>query len=310
MTHKPVTFTAILALAATLTSISHASDLPGNVAWGDSLADAGGKLARHCKATRTISVDPPSFPLAESSEQHFICRDFGFGAVNVDAMAFVFADDKLVMLETRGGAAAAFGAADNEEVRDYLHYRIMNDLEKFVDSKNDAVWFLSKPALHPNLFTWSNPFLATTGEPTRLYDPSAATPDMLAFGGKLDDLRASYETSCPLLAIEGDQRVWLPHKPSSQTQVNCFGFEYAGFPRKIEAVFGDGELEVVWILTGESEEDRVRQALIAAFGEPEFVSKKWELFAGKRVALRKDKPEVLMISEKMLPYYESDFEEE
>ena len=29
----------------------------------------------------------------------------------------------------------------------------------------------------------------------------------------------------------------------------------------------------------------------------------WEVFAGERVALRKDKPEVLMISEKMIPYY-------
>ena len=95
-------------------------------------------------------------------------------------------------------------------------------------------------------------------------------------------------------------------EPSTQAQVNCFGYEYAGFPRKFEAIYGDGILEVVWILTGKGEENRVRQALIEAFGPAENINDQWETFAGFRVSLRKDKPEVLLLSERMVPYYKKE----
>jgi len=47
--------------------------------------------------------------------------------------------------------------------------------------------------------------------------------------------------------------------PNAQFQIDCFGVEYAGFPRKIEARFGDDRLNTVWILTGSGEEDRLRK---------------------------------------------------
>lgn len=106
-----------------------------------------------------------------------------------------------------------------------------------------------------------------------------------------------------MLNIETIEKPWLPNKPASQVQINCVGYEYAGFPRRIEAVFGDDVLEVVWILTGKNEEGRVRRALVEEFGEAEIVNDVWEVFGDQRVALRKDKPEILMISEKMIPYY-------
>ena len=150
-----------------------------------------------------------------------------------------------------------------------------------------------------NLFTWSNPYLVTTPS----YNTSATTPGFLVFGEKYEQLKPQFERACPMLNIETIEQPWLPNKPTSQIQINCVGYEYAGFPRRIEAVFGDGVLEVVWILTGKNEEDRVRQALVEAFGAAEIVGDVWEVFEGQRVALRKDKPEILMISEKMIPYY-------
>ena len=92
-----------------------------------------------------------------------------------------------------------------------------------------------------------------------------------------------------------------------QQQLDCFGFEYAGFPRKIEAVFGDGILEQVWILTGKPEEDRIRQALTEAYGAPSFVDENWEVFDDGRVMLRKDKPEVLMVSDRLAPLYRAEY---
>lgn len=102
-----------------------------------------------------------------------------------------------------------------------------------------------------------------------------------------------------LVVDRASDQVWLLNQPEVQQQVDCFGFEFAGFPRKIEAVFGDGILEQAWILTGQGEEGRVRDALIAEYGEPTFVNEQWEVFHNKRVMLRKDKPEVLMLSEKL-----------
>ena len=76
---------------------------------------------------------------------------------------------------------------------------------------------------------------------------------------------------------------------------------------KIEAlavpIFGDGVLELAWILTGKEEEDRVRQALIKAYGQPELVTDTWEAFKGWQIALRKDKPEVLVLSENLAPIF-------
>lgn len=68
-------------------------------------------------------------------------------------------------------------------------------------------------------------------------------------------------------------------------------------------VFGDGVLELVWILTAKPEEERVRQALIDVYGPPEHRSANWDVFARGQIALRKDKPEVLAISERLVPFY-------
>lgn len=283
-------------------SAAYAGDLPGHVAWGDSVTDVQARLATHCDQVRLVDVPQPSLPLAERTEHHVVCSGFRSGVGKVEAIAFAFADDQLALAEARGGAVAAFGAADGEDAVSYLHYRVSGS-ERFSVPRDDTVWFVSEPALHPNLFTWASPHLSSVGALAHAYNPSAAIPGVLAFGGELDALLAGFEEGCGFLAVEAIDNVWLPHGPASQTQVNCFGLEYAGFPRKVEAVFGDGMLEVAWILTGKPEEARVRDALVAEFGAPGLVSETWEVFADGRVALRKDKPEVLMISERMVPYY-------
>ena len=80
-----------------------------------------------------------------------------------------------------------------------------------------------------------------------------------------------------------------------------------GFPRKVEARFGNNILNVVWILTGKGEEDRIRQALIAEFGNPIFVTDEWEIFNDWQVGLRKDKPEVLLMEKSIGLGYKSSY---
>lgn len=95
--------------------------------------------------------------------------------------------------------------------------------------------------------------------------------------------------------------------PNAQIQINCFGVMYAGFPRKIEARFGDDTLNVVWILTGKGEEDRIRQALISQYGNAIFSTNDWEIFNDWQVGLRKDKPEVLLMEKNIGLEYKTTF---
>ena len=97
-----------------------------------------------------------------------------------------------------------------------------------------------------------------------------------------------------------------PGDPNAQLQIDCFGIQYAGFPRKFEARFGDNKLNMVWILTGKGEEDRIRQKLIESYGSPIFTNDAWEVFENWQVFLRKDKPEVLLLTPELGEFYKKD----
>jgi hypothetical protein len=46
----------------------------------------------------------------------------------------------------------------------------------------------------------------------------------------------------PLSVGRSIDEVWLATKPVAQFQIDCFGYEIAGYPRKLEFVFGDASL--------------------------------------------------------------------
>jgi len=282
-----------------LTSPATANRLIGDLSWGDDHQQVLVALEKLCNEIRVVEVKSPTFPLARKKEQHLVCYGLALPRGHIDGAAFVIADDKLSLIEARGGAVAAIAESRADKPSHYLDRKVFDGGELIVDEGNDTIWLSSKEALPLNLFTWSNPYLATTPS----YNLSAATPDFLVFGEKFEKLKPLFVQACPMVNVETIEKPWLPNTPATQLQLNCVGYEYAGFPRRIEAVFGDGILEVVWILTGKNEEDRVRTALVEAFGAAKVIAADWEVFEGQRVALRKDKPEVLMISEKMVPYY-------
>jgi hypothetical protein len=295
---------ALVALAAASSAL--AVEPVEGLGLGDSLEVARRVATVRCGEHREVEVSPPSFPLARDEEIHLLCLGWETPRGTVERAAFVFGDGVLAAIEARGGAVAAL-AGESGEAESYLHYQVFNDWRRLADPATDTVWILDDGALHLNLFTWSNPFLSGKGEAAPAYRQSAAVPPLLDFEAPLAAQLARFEEECPLLEVSRAERVWLPNGPESQAQINCFGYEYAGFPRKFEAVYGDGRLHVVWILTGKGEEGRLRRALGEAFGEPFAVNEKWELFAGGRVGLRKDKPEVLLLSEEIAPLYRGEF---
>ena len=117
-----------------------------------------------------------------------------------------------------------------------------------------------------------------------------------------DELAPEIEQACAFTFTQ-DLEPGLPTEPETQTQIDCFGYPIAGFERKIEFVFGDGQLELIWIRTGSGEEDRLRDMLTGQFGEGELLMDGMESFADRHVILRTDKPELLMASDAIFEAY-------
>ena len=296
---------ALLALATPAGAAVMSEALHG-VAPGQSIEDVRAAIEPHAAGMKLVEVEAPVIPVAESAEAHLIVT--GLEAANgtkLGSAAFVFGDGALAYVELRGNVRAAVETYVTGELGTFMHFEASMQDMLVIDTSADAGWLLTPETAHPHMFMWSNPHL-DEGE-SKSYAASVARPSVLEFGAALEDVKKAMESACVLSQVQEIEKVWLPNEPERQTQINCYGHEYGGFPRKIEAVFGDGILELAWILTGKGEEDRLRKALIAEFGEPEFVSEDMEAFAGWRVALRKDKPEVLMISEKLVPAYKAHF---
>jgi hypothetical protein len=279
------------------------------VHWGESPDVVEENIAEFSRSLEFVVVDPPRFPLAAEHEAHLIARDYrsddGF---HVDAVAFTFADGKLVQIEARGGAIIALMPRAIGDAHSYEGYVEYPRSLLFARPKEDVVWLLTPPGLHPHLYLWDNPYISAAVDSVPTLDISAVRPDFLEFGEELNELLPRMQAACRIVQREQVPKPWLPTEPAVQVAVNCFGVVFAGFPRKLETAFGDGTLQLGWMGTAAQEEPRVRQALVEAYGEPEYVNDSWEAFQGWTVALRKDVPEVYFISERLAPVYQKRFE--
>lgn len=254
---------------------------------------------------KLISVEEPSFPLAKNKEDHIICKNIKTDFGTISKAVFTFADDSLKYIEVRGNVNKVFTTSIIDTARTYLDYRVYASKKLFLKKKEDAAWILTQEAMHVNLFTWGNPYLNSNNNLNHA-KYSNKLPAFIKMGATLEELRLVLEAKSKFTNIEKLDGT----DPNAQLQINCFGIDYLGFPRKIEARFGDGILNMVWILTGKGEEDRVRKALINQFGNAVYVNEDWEIFNDWQVGLRKDKPEVLLIKKELgLQYKKSYFKQ-
>lgn len=295
----------VLLLTLILPSIllAQAESIFNEVHLNESLEIVSKKLSSITENSKVITTEKPTFPLAKDREDHLVCSNLTTANGIINKAVFTFADNKLVYIEARGNTYKTLVAGRQDTARNYMNYEVYVEDRLFLNKEKDAAWIITPEAMHTNLFTWQNPHLDPDFTSKKVSTNSKKIPVFLKMGTSLEEIK-------PLL--EGNSNFTNTEEldgsdPNAQFQVNCFGVEYLGFPRKIEARFGNNKLNVVWILTAKGEEDRIRKALTSQFGDPIFVNEDWEIFDNWQVGLRKDKPEVLLMEKEIGLDYKSSY---
>ena len=299
--HK--TLCLIMLLMTPFLFYGQAEAIFNGVTLNESLETVTEKITKISKTVKNISLDKPSFPLAKTKEDHLISSQIKTANGTIDKAVFTFADNKLVFIEARGNVQQVFASKRIDTASVYLSYEVYAADKLFLDKKKDVARIMTEEATHPNLFVWENPYLNENYKAETKPTDSNEIPAFLTMGASMDELKPLLEANSAFTNTEE-----LDGKdPNAQVQINCFGVDYLGFPRKIEARFGDNKLNVVWILTAKGEEERIRQALVAQFGDPIFVTDDWEIFNNWQVGLRKDKPEVLLMEQQIGLEYKTSY---
>lgn len=263
------------------------------ITMNESLEAVQSKLKGISKSSKVINIKQPIFPLAKNKEQHLICSDIKTETGTISKAVFTFSDDRLTYIEAHGNVQQSLATKLTDTAFTYIDYEVYQKQKLLINSKKDIAWILTNESMHLNLFAWENPYLNKKQQ--KDLPNTGLIPTFIKMGATFEELNESIEANSSFTfkeTLDGSD-------PNAQYQVNCFGVNYLGFPRKIEARFGNDQLNVVWILTGKQEEDRIRQALLKQYGQPIFQDEVWEVFNNWQVALRKDKPEVLLMQQEI-----------
>lgn len=286
---------AFLTLIFPLVLSAQVESVFNDIRLNQSLEVVAQKLSEISEKSNIISVDKPSFPLANSKEEHLVCSQVKTDNGIISRVVLTFADDKLKYIEARGNVVKALTSKLTDTVRTYLSYNVYVAEKLFLKKNDDVAWILTQEAMRNYLFAWENPYLNPDYKFETKSKPSSQIPSFIKMGATFDELKPLLEVKSKFISTEELDGT----DSNAQIQINCFGIDYLGFPRTFETRFGNNILNVVWILTGKGEEDRIRKALTKQYGKPIFINDNWEIFNNWQVALRKDKPEVLLMEKKI-----------
>ncbi len=278
-------------------NIAQAQETPiGGVEMGQSEATATSAINAACDRVARIEVMATRFPAASESEVHLRCTTLTLtdGRAGGDAM-FTFADDKLVLIDTRSQADNL--RPDTEPVAQYEDFDIYMPQRIIVNAKTGQSAVFGEIGVLPLAFHWDNP--ARTSDAVSAPNAEFFLPPEVVFGASLADMTATLNDVCPLSVGRSIDEVWLATKPAAQFQIDCFGYEIAGYPRMLEFVFGDASLQQMWLMFGQGDIPRIREFLTANYGDAISVDDQYEIFDEGRLALRKDIPEIRMVSDEI-----------
>lgn len=121
-------------------------------------------------------------------------------------------------------------------------------------------------------------------------------PEYLRFGASLVEVQSALTSKCAALNTRSISPITAPLAKESQVQIDCEGFRYGGAERKMELVFQDDQLDIIWILLAEEELPLFKQEFTQAYGEPSFEIDFGTVFLQANAAVRIQPPEVLFAS--------------
>lgn len=297
-----ITLLAIF-LFTSFASQAQISTIFNGIKFDESLLNTQIKLSTISNDVKLIKIAKPNFPLSKNKEEHLIASMVKVKNGIIDKVVFTFSDDKLCYIQAKGNVIKGLISNIKSEVKTYLDYQIYKSDLLFINTKSDIAWLLTPESLHPNLFTWNNPYLNSNKSNEINYNPSVKIPSFIQMGENIEYLMPLLKSNSKFIDVQK-----LKETDSiTKTQINCFGIEYAGFPRKFEARFENNKLNMVWILTGKGEENRIRKKLTEEYGKAIFINDSWEVFNNWTVLLRKDKPEVLLLTKELGLMYKKQY---
>jgi hypothetical protein len=94
----------------------------------------------------------------------------------------------------------SIASESKEEAKTYLNYQVYTSDLLYINKKSDNAWILTAESLHPNLFTWNNPYLNSNIEIN--YNPSAKTPSFIKMEENLKVLLPLLKENSDFIKIE------------------------------------------------------------------------------------------------------------
>lgn len=296
-------FVALAGLSGSYPPASADTVLPMPVlALGSALSSSLDDLQRICIRLERFAGPSPRLPTTYDDEAFLTCQ------MSDGMIGLAYSDDALVLVQLRGTPLVerlttqieAAGIEIDDASVPYAGLDIFPSPALAVDPEGGRAWLLSPAHLHAHLFLFDqfeldvDAALSSQGADGQGV-ADALLPEGLEVGSELAVVRTVLSEHCPVYDERSISPPTLPGDLRSQVQIDCFGLNVAGFPRKAEFVFGDGRLDLIWILTGEEEQGRMRAYLSERYGQPVRETETYIVW-GDGLVLRKDVPEVLMAS--------------
>lgn len=163
----------------------------------------------------------------------------------------------------------------------------------------------SRSLLLPALAALCYAATAATAGPTT--EPVGA-PKVAEFGATVSAMQTALASHCSQIETRELDIAKLPVAKHSHTQIDCHGLQHAGGERLAEFVFADDALVFVWVLTNAEEEDALLKALNQHYGPPSHDLDAVVAFTDHRLALRRDKAELLYYGEAVAELYSGWFD--
>lgn len=259
---------------------------------GSGLQSSIDDLEGICARLDRFDAAQPRLPTTRAEETFLRCE------MSEGEIGLSYSDGFLVLTQFQGPGLVETMTGDLQVADDLVRYAgldIYPGTALAVDRINGRAWLLSPAHLHAHLFLFEHPMLMQIAQPSFESRSDQLLPRGLDSGADLITARTILSAHCPHYEERRIEPVTLLGGLSEQMQIDCFGLVVAGFPRKAEFVFGDGRLDLIWILTRNEEHARMRGHLTHLYGAPLEESDTYIIWPDGR-ALRTDVPEIMIAS--------------